>query len=739
MVMVLHENQGQAIMDDIFKTDYDSNAIERVSVKRFGFDFYVTPRFTSFFADSAFEELTSLLIRQNAKGAGTFIDVGAHYGFFDVLVGLTNPQCKILAFEPVAANVEIVRRNLALSGVEAEVLPCAVSDCCGRAAFQVSEASDNSGFSANPNAKVLETVEVEVTSLDQYIDRIADGPVLVKIDTEGNEIKVLEGMRKIVDKFDDLRLVIEFNPKCLVANGVAPETLLDTLDRLGFDLFFVHDQERRYERYRPGSDWREYVNEKSYGNVLCLKKARSLNLCLFSHLAAMGGAERSLAEIVDRLTAKHGVVCTVVLPNDGPLRTMLEDMGAATITVAYGWWCSESIPPVREIGELMGAGWLHVIDRLSAVERIGPDAILSNTLVFPWGAVVAQSIDCPHVWWVKEYGEPTLKFHLPFQRCLDIIRESSNCVVVNSRAVKEALFGNSEGDRCVVATNNVTLPAAEKTAKTFFRSPTSVKLIVSGSVTRLKGQDDAVCAVAKLLDRGYDVELAVLGPAHTAFAQGLIDFVRSEKLEDRIHFWGTVDNVRPAIEQADIGLTCSMSEAFGRTTVETFLAGKPVIGTSTGGTVELIDDGVNGFLYPPGKVDQLVEKLTFFLDCPEKIREFGDRAREIIAKKLSECPADAVIFEKCFGIKGAGNPRSPLLFRSVVRWQQNAAQIVAARRDREIQAAQAIAERDGAIEALRGQVAERDREIAAIKDNTIGRLAALPRRACNFVKRRLKK
>ena len=54
------------------------------------------------------------------------------------------------------------------------------------------------------------------------------------------------------------------------------------------------------------------------------------------------------------------------------------------------------------------------------------------------------------------------------------------------------------------------------------------------------------------------------------------------------------------IEQADIGLTCSRNEAFGRTTVEALLMGKPVIGTNTGGTVDLISDGVDGLLYPPG-------------------------------------------------------------------------------------------------------------------------------------------
>jgi FkbM family methyltransferase len=720
-------------MDDVFKTDYDADAIEKVSVKRFGFEFYVTPRFASFFADAVFEELTSLLIRQNARGIGTFIDVGAHYGFYDVLVGLTNPQCKILAFEPVAANVEVVRRNLALSQVDAEVFPCAVSDRSGRAAFQISEASDNSGFNANPNAKILKTIEIETVQLDQYVDRIAAGPVLVKIDTEGNELKVLDGMRKIVERFDDVRLVIEFNPRCIRANGTTPETLLDTIEQLGFDVFFLRDREKRYERYRPGADWRELMGETEYGNVFCLKKTRSLNLCVFSHMATLGGAERSLAEIVDRLTAERGSIFTVAMPSDGPLRTLLEDLGAATMIIDYGWWCGDTLPPPLEIAQSMGMSWLNVIGRVPAIERIDPDVVLSTTLASPWGAVLAEAINRPHVWWVTEFGEPTLQFFLPFQRCLDIIGESSNCVIVNSKAVRDALFATAGTDRCVVATNNVALQPAETTAQAFFRHPTSVKLLISGSVTRLKGQDDAVYAAAKLLDRGYDVELSVLGPTHTAFAQGLMEFVRSERLENRIHFWGFVDNVRPAIEQADIGLSCSMSEAFGRTTVEAMMLGKPVIGTRTGGTVGLIEDGVNGFLYPPGDVNQLVEKLIVLLDCPEKIREFGGRARESADKTLLENPADDIIYEKCLQAKGAANPHASKLLRSAVRWQQNAIQVVETRHKQDLQT---IADRDQKIQAMKAAAAEREARIAqceqetsAIRNSTTWKLASLVRRA----------
>jgi FkbM family methyltransferase len=704
----------------IFRTDYDLQALQKVSVARFGFDFYVTPRFVGHHTDSAYEEMTSLLIQQTAKGGGTFIDIGAHFGFYDVLVGRSNPQCKILAFEPIAANAAIARHNLTMANINAEVFPFAVSDQAGHAQFQVSEASDNSGFVANPNARVLETIDVDVVALDQYADQIPAGPVLIKIDTEGNEIKVIEGMRGIIEKVSDLRLVIEFNPKCLVANGVAPQHFLERLDQLGFAVFGIRDDEKRYEKYQPGTDWRHYVEERSYRNVFCVKKTASLNLCLFSHSAAMGGAERSLLELVGNLTAKQGTLCTVVLPYEGPLRWKLEQRGAATVVIPYHWWCKTKHASLGDMGDLMQQSARNVLQQMSTIADIRPDAILSSTLVFPWGALAALLLNCPHIWWIKEFGELDhgLKFWLPFPEILDVVCESSNHIVVNSNAVRKTLFPGLGTEQCGVAINNVSLPSAEKTGESFFRHPNSVKLLISGGVTELKGQGDAVAAVQRLLEQGYDVELGVLGLAEASFVEGLNEAVRAGKWEDRIHFYGFREHVGQVLEEADIGLTCSKNEAFGRSTVEALMMGKPVIGTNSGGTVELIDDGVDGFLYSPGNVDELAEKIAFFLDSPQKIREFGERSRISITRKLSARPADAIIYEKCRELRGSRNPESRRLARLLVGWQQDEVRTLTAH----------AAEQERELAEQGRKLAERERELAAIQGSKSWKLLSLYRR-----------
>jgi glycosyltransferase involved in cell wall biosynthesis len=60
--------------------------------------------------------------------------------------------------------------------------------------------------------------------------------------------------------------------------------------------------------------------------------------------------------------------------------------------------------------------------------------------------------------------------------------------------------------------------------------------------------------------------------------------------------------------------TPELSEAFGTTILEGMACGKLVVASRTGGTPELIDDGVNGLLFAPGDVDALTATLKNAVD-----------------------------------------------------------------------------------------------------------------------------
>src|ERR1700733_9436265 len=74
-------------------------------------------------------------------------------------------------------------------------------------------------------------------------------------------------------------------------------------------------------------------------------------------------------------------------------------------------------------------------------------------------------------------------------------------------------------------------------------------------------------------------------------------------IADRIHFLGKQDNVHDILPLADLMVMPSEMESFGLAALEAMACRVPSISTNVGGVPELIDDGVNGFLFEVGDID----------------------------------------------------------------------------------------------------------------------------------------
>jgi glycosyltransferase involved in cell wall biosynthesis len=106
-------------------------------------------------------------------------------------------------------------------------------------------------------------------------------------------------------------------------------------------------------------------------------------------------------------------------------------------------------------------------------------------------------------------------------------------------------------------------------------------------------------------------------------------------IEESVEFLGYLKNPKFVMKQCDLLLMCSRNEAFGLVTLEAMQAGIPVIGTRSGGTVELVTDNVNGFLYTPGNYEELAEKLEFLYDNHDRVKEMGNFSKQIAEERFS--------------------------------------------------------------------------------------------------------
>ncbi len=154
------------------------------------------------FATGAAERPLQGALQRELRPGATFFDIGANIGFVTLIAArLVGPGGRVVAFEPVPANVAAIRENLALNGIDwVEVHETAVAREPGKASLIVSAVSAFSRLaSVNVPTGARDTIEVDVTSIDEFVARPgAPLPDVVKIDVEGAELEVIAGMRETI-------------------------------------------------------------------------------------------------------------------------------------------------------------------------------------------------------------------------------------------------------------------------------------------------------------------------------------------------------------------------------------------------------------------------------------------------------------------------------------------------------------------------------------------------------------
>lgn len=140
------------------------------------------------------------------------------------------------------------------------------------------------------------------------------------------------------------------------------------------------------------------------------------------------------------------------------------------------------------------------------------------------------------------------------------------------------------------------------------------EVIYVGQLIDRKGVDLLMEAVQPLLGDYPDLILSVIGSGNEARA--LHDRARALRMADRVKFEGTIssDTIQSRIVLADVLVLPSRWDGWGMVVNEALSAGVPVIVSDRCGAADLIQHGVNGFVFRSEDVDGLRRCLRSFLD-----------------------------------------------------------------------------------------------------------------------------
>jgi FkbM family methyltransferase len=128
----------------------------------------------------------------------TVYDIGANTGLYTLFAAKSCPSAEVIAFEPYPPNLKILKQDVARNQLQnVEIVDVALSDSVGNIEFKQPKEDDiGYGSSAIETNKSEVTTEVPTTTGDRLIadDKLPEANI-IKIDVEGSESLVIEGLR----------------------------------------------------------------------------------------------------------------------------------------------------------------------------------------------------------------------------------------------------------------------------------------------------------------------------------------------------------------------------------------------------------------------------------------------------------------------------------------------------------------------------------------------------------------
>ena len=158
------------------------------------------------------------------------LECGAHHGCTAILLSRwVGSSGKVVCFEPMPANVEIIRKNIALNQLQnVTLVPAAVGESEGTVTI---DASSNAAVKNSRHG-----IHVPQTVVDAYASW---NPTVLKIDVEGFEHHVLRGATKVLATRP--KIALELHPEHLSQYGSSMDEIMAMLRPLGYRMWLQRD------------------------------------------------------------------------------------------------------------------------------------------------------------------------------------------------------------------------------------------------------------------------------------------------------------------------------------------------------------------------------------------------------------------------------------------------------------------------------------------------------------------
>jgi FkbM family methyltransferase len=218
-----------------------------------------------------YEKREISFMQRVCKPGQVMVDVGANVGLYTAIAGVAlGPSGRIIALEPDPESFSFLEKTVSANRLtNTQIVKAAAS--CANGMTRLFTSSRNRGDNRLYQSEVADgCVEVETLRLDDYFEAHGVAAVdIIKIDVQGFEGHVIEGLEKTIRRSPQLQMLMEFWPLGLSSAGTNPVELLQRLDNLGLEMYEVKDR----GDFIPVTDRNEFVSRfrgREYTNLVLL-------------------------------------------------------------------------------------------------------------------------------------------------------------------------------------------------------------------------------------------------------------------------------------------------------------------------------------------------------------------------------------------------------------------------------------------------------------------------------------
>ena len=215
------------------------------------------------------------IVKKYVRKGDIVIDIGAHVGYYTLLMAqLVGKNGKVYSFEPDPVNFQLLKKSVEINGFENVVLiQKAVSNITDKVKLFLGD--DDSAINRIYDAKLgdtKESIDVESITIDEYFKENDELINFIKIDSEGSEVKIVNGMKQFLSRNKELVMMTEFFPFLIKKSGDKPNQYLKSLEKSGFNLYNILDKNEKTNKINSENFLENEINSEYCTNLLCIKQ-----------------------------------------------------------------------------------------------------------------------------------------------------------------------------------------------------------------------------------------------------------------------------------------------------------------------------------------------------------------------------------------------------------------------------------------------------------------------------------